>query len=171
MRDEFRGFTLLEILVVLGLLGIILALVRVNLMPDDKRILETESQKLALLLEQAGIEAITSGEPLAWSQEGNAYRFWRLTPRGGIPDPSQIFSSSLFEWMPLSRDELLRERVWEGIQLLELRINHQAAAPTEKLVFSPTGPMLPFRITLGLGESQMFVSGDAAGNIEMAAKP
>lgn len=166
---KLSGFTLMEILVVLGLLGIILALVRVNLMPDDKRILETESQKLALLLEQARLEAITSGELLAWSQEAGSYRFWRLAGISGPPPAHSARGSA--EWTPLSRDELLRERIWDGIQLLDLRINHEAAALTEKLVFSPTGLMLPFRITLGLGESQMFVSGDAAGNIEMAARP
>ena len=52
------GFTLVEVLVVMVLVGITLALIGLNLMPDDGRTVRNEAQRLALLLEQARDEAV-----------------------------------------------------------------------------------------------------------------
>ncbi len=71
------GFTLIELLVVLVVMGVALGLVAVQLMPDNRAILREEAQRLALLVENAGMEARVSGRPLAWSGEKNSYRFWK----------------------------------------------------------------------------------------------
>ena len=52
-----KGFTLIELLVVLVIIGIALGLVMVQLMPDRRAQLREESERLALLLENAGMEA------------------------------------------------------------------------------------------------------------------
>ncbi|MFH0934208.1 MAG: prepilin-type N-terminal cleavage/methylation domain-containing protein, partial [Pseudomonadota bacterium] len=50
-RGEARGFTLLEMLVVLVVASIMLTVVTLNLMPNAQTVLREESQRLALLME------------------------------------------------------------------------------------------------------------------------
>ena len=147
-----RGFTLIEILVVLVIVGVMLALVSLNLAPDDGRILQTEGQRLALLLEQARDEAISSGQEIAWSSEKESYRFWRKDKKD--------------EWVASSEDELFRERNWPpGVQLLEVRINRNPAPSNQRLVFSPAGLNAPFQLALGLGEQRIWVNGGGMGGM------
>ena len=147
-----RGFTLIEILVVLVIVGVMLALVSLNLTPDDGRILQTEAQRLALLLEQARDEAISSGQEIAWSSQKGSYRFWRKDKKD--------------EWVTSNKDELFRERNWPpGVQLLEVRINRNPAPSNQRLVFSPAGLNAPFQLALGLGERRIWVNGGGLGGM------
>jgi general secretion pathway protein H len=71
-----QGFTLVELLVVLVVIGITLGMTTLQLMPDNRAVLREESTRLALLLENAGLEAQASGRTLGWSGEGSNYLFW-----------------------------------------------------------------------------------------------
>ena len=146
------GFTLVEILVVLVIIGITVALVSINLMPDDRRVLTTEAQKLALLFEQARDEAIISGKEIAWSVEGDKTRFWRKDDQG--------------KWIPSSGDDLFRDRDFApGVKLIELQINSVKAAMNERLIFSPGGMNMPFRFDLGLNASRVSITGGNQGKL------
>lgn len=146
------GFTLIEILVVLVIIGITVAMVSINLMPDDKRVLTTEAQKLALLFEQARDEAIISGKEIAWSVEGDKTRFWRKDDKG--------------KWTPYSGDDLFRDRDHAPeVKLVELQINSVKAAMNERLIFSPSGMNMPFRLDLGLNASHVSIAGDNLGKL------
>lgn len=148
------GFTLVEILVVLVIIGITVAMVSINLMPDDKRVLTTEAQKLALLFEQARDEAIISGKEIAWSAEGDKTRFWRKDDQG--------------KWMANSGDDLFRDRdLAPGVKLIELQINSVKAAMNERLIFSPGGMNRPFKLDLGLNVSRVSITGDNMGKLSL----
>lgn len=149
-----KGFTLVEVLVVMVVIGITLALVGLNLMPDDERVLRNEAQRLALLLEQARDEAVAGGEAIAWSAEGERYLFLHQNEEG--------------KWVAWTKDELWRERQFSsGVTLRALRINRTVVPPGEYLTFSSAGLGMPFEIDLGLNAVRIGIVGDAMGKMTL----
>ena len=78
-----RGFTLVEILVVVLLLGITVGFVAVKLGSDDRQALHDEAARLAIGLEQAQDEAIMTGAILAWRGGPDGYQYLRRSADGG----------------------------------------------------------------------------------------
>lgn len=146
------GFTLIEILVALVIIGIIIGLASLNLMPNDKRVVMLEAQKLALLFEQAHDEAIISGKEIAWSVEGNKAYFWHKDDQA--------------KWALNSGDDLFREReLAPGVKLKELQINSVKIAMNERLIFSPGGMNPPFKLGLELNASRASIVSDSQGKL------
>lgn len=79
-----RGFTLLELLVVVALLGVASAGVVLSLRDAGSASLEREAQRLAALLEAGRAQARTLGVPVRWRPSGNAFEFEGL-PKGTLP--------------------------------------------------------------------------------------
>lgn len=82
-----RGFTLLELLVVIVILGVAAGMVSLSVAPSEERLLTMEMDRLAALFRLAQNEARVSGRPLVWEADGQGYRF--LTgnaPRAENPD-------------------------------------------------------------------------------------
>lgn len=148
------GFTLVEILVVVAIIGIVLAIASVNLLPDDRRTLETEAGRVALLFELARDTAISGGEELAWQADGRRYTFYR---RGEEK-----------QWVAEAGDEMLRPRDWPaGLEIEAMKINHVAVASDARLIFAPSGAALPFELVLRLGQERAGVRGSALGRVEV----
>ena len=90
-----RGFTLVEVLVIVVIVGITLSLVVVNFGRDDKRVLADEAQRLGLLLEHAHDEAVASSRLLSWAADAKGYQFavatgpdtWMLLSAISLPTP------------------------------------------------------------------------------------
>ncbi len=76
-RPAAAGFTLLEILVVVVVIGIVSGIVIANLGGDERRTTEREAHRLAGALEHAAALAQWRSEMLGVSADGAAYRFWR----------------------------------------------------------------------------------------------
>ena len=76
MRRRSAGFTLLELMVVLVLMGIIFSFAVLSLRGTDiSDLMEQETRRLAALLELASDEAILQGEELAINFEDDGYEF------------------------------------------------------------------------------------------------
>jgi general secretion pathway protein H len=151
--SRIRGFTLIEILVVLVIMGIVATSVSLSFTRDESALLSETSDRLALLLQSAHDDAILTGKPIAWSEEGGSYQFWR---------PYKD------EWKPIETDELFHQRqLPERISMLELRINNTALKPGELLVFAPGGLATPFEATLAFGPARSKIQGDAAGRVRV----
>jgi general secretion pathway protein H len=148
------GFTLVEILVVVAIIGIVLAIASINLLPDDRRTLETEAERVALLFELAQDAAISGGDELAWQADGLHYAFYRQDEKK--------------HWVAETADEMLRSRDWpSGIKLQSLKINHVVATSEDRLIFAPSGMGLPFELVLSLGQERAGVRGNALGRLEV----
>ena len=149
-----RGFTLIELLVVLVIVGIMLGLASVRLAPDDEHTLATEMRRLAVLLEQARDEAVTRGEPIAFSVERAHYRFWRR----GEADA----------WVPCGGDDLLRDReATAGVRLMDWRAGQVDAADAARVLFLPSGASTPFSADFALNAAHARLRGDSLGRMRV----
>src|SRR5258708_35126232 len=74
-----RGFTLIEVLVVVAITGIILAVASVNLFPSDAEVARRESGMVALAAERARDAAWLGGRPTSVTLGAGRVRAWRLS--------------------------------------------------------------------------------------------
>jgi general secretion pathway protein H len=79
-RPRSRGFTLLELLVVVAIIAIASAGVSFALRDSAATQLEREAQRLAALLESARAQSRTSGRPVVWRTVAGGFRFEGLAP-------------------------------------------------------------------------------------------
>ncbi len=149
-----RGFTLLEMLVVLVVMSIMLGIVTVKLMPDEQAQLREEAQRLAALMDQAGASARAAGLPLAWSGTGKEFRFWNKSKQG--------------EWQRVEKDSLLRSRSLAGdVRIGALEIGGRAMPPGTMVLLSPETAAPLFRIRLVSGERQVKIAGNGLGAVSV----
>ena len=149
-----RGFTLVEILVVVLLIGLTVALVTVKLQRDDRQIVNDEARRLAALLAQARDEAITTGASLGWRGAINGYAFLR---RGAERN-----------WQPFTEGEVFRKRVLpDAMQFAAIEIAGRTAGSEEVLVFSSTGVVPAFRMILAYGAERVSVTADNPARIRV----
>ena len=80
-----RGFTLLELLVVVAIIAIATAGVSLALRDSQATELEREAQRLAALLESARAQSRSSGVPVRWYPVERGFRFDGL-PAKALPD-------------------------------------------------------------------------------------
>lgn len=73
-RDS-TGYTLLELLVVLVILGIVAGAVSMSVAPSEHRRMTHEVERLAALFRLAHEEARVSGQPIAWRADTDGYQF------------------------------------------------------------------------------------------------
>jgi len=159
------GFTLIEILVVLVVIGIVVATLQLNLFSDDARRLRHEGERLAALLTALADESVTSGQPLAVSFSEEGYAFWERNLDATAEQAAN-------RWRTRPGDELFSNRQMQGeIRVAEVRIRQRPLSLTgktpERVVFSPSGMQPPFSVLLALGDLRVRVVSDAIGNLRV----
>ena len=148
-----RGFTLMEILVVLVILGIIVASVGLELSATDRVTVRDQSKKLALLVHALRQQAIVDGTPLGVRFGPRSYGFMELNDKG--------------KWVPLAQDHLFRPRQLPGGIHFQAVVH--AASGQHIVQVSPGGMLTPFTAELSDGDSHWKVTGRANGTV--SAKP
>lgn len=79
-RTVCRGFTLLELLVVVALIAIATAGVSFAIRDSSEALIEREGQRLAALLDTARARSRTLGSPVYWRPTARGFRFDGLQP-------------------------------------------------------------------------------------------
>jgi general secretion pathway protein H len=135
-----RGFTLLELLVVVAIIAFATAGVSLALRDSAAQHLDREATRLAALLEAARAQSRTSGSPVRWEQTPTGFRFSGLPPQA-LPD------AWLAEGIEVVRPTILvlGPEPIIGPQAVELR----AAAQPERSLRVSTDGLRPFAVGPG----------------------
>ncbi len=80
-----RGFTLLELLVVVSIVALATAGVGLAMRDGGQALVEREAARLAALLESARAQSRASGVPVRWRPDAQGFRFEGLPPPTAAP--------------------------------------------------------------------------------------
>lgn len=165
LKARNAGFTLLEILVVIVIIGIILSFASLSIGRSTDRVAQEESQRLAGLITLAAQEAVLQSREMALQFTPGGYEF-------------VVFDKD--QWRRISGDDTLRERrLPEGVRL-DINVEGEAVAlgkaDAEKPASQPriyllsSGEVTPFQITLQskANGSSYQLKGDVGGRVEMS---
>lgn len=165
------GFTLLEMLVVVFIIGIILSMATLSTGPQQYRLLKEEAQRITALMSLARQESILEAQELAFALDDKTYQF-------------QVFDGKT--WLPLADDDVFRERKLQNNMVLEINlygetmtftsdnsdIDDEDTESTEedenrvRILFLSTGEVTPFELFLRYDDQDegLLVKGDIMGN-------
>jgi general secretion pathway protein H len=125
-RRARRGFTLLEMLVVIVLAGILLSIVTISVTPDPRQQLQREAARVGQLFAIAADESRIRQQPIIWEADLAGYRF--VTEVQG-------------ERRLITGDDMLRERQWEQ-PLARLAVHDPSGGRATQMVLGPGAPPL-----------------------------
>ncbi len=149
------GFTLVELLVVLVILGVAAGLIAVNLPSDGEYRVEREARRLAGALEHAAALAQWRGETLGVSADGGAYRFWRR----GADD----------RWSALVDDDVLAPHALPaGIAVVPTTFAGAPVATDAILPFRASGRNEPYALSLYSPAWSFYLTGDPLNRVQIA---
>ncbi len=145
-----RGFTLVEVMVVMVIIGIVLGMVTLNAIPSPRQNLQGEAQRLALLLQLARDEAIVRNRLVTFEANSERYRFLVRNEN---------------HWDPVTQDDMLRERPFKVSPLsLLLEPSGDGGAGPLRVTFGREPVDKPFVLTLAIGDEHVAIRADGIGH-------
>lgn len=167
-RATQAGFTLIEIMLVVLLIGITITFVNLNLDPDPGQIVRREADRMAVLLRQLGDESILRGRAMAMHVDTASGRYRFEVLEGG-------------EWKAVNNDDLFHSRRIRQPVRAELSVEPGASeAPLEdedrdneddvadgrsRVVVDPLGEITPFTLALAADGHRVIVGLDDYANV------
>jgi general secretion pathway protein H len=145
-----RGFTLVEIMVVMVIIGITLGMASLNAMPNPQQDLQKEAQRLTLLLQLARDEAIVRNRPVTFEATPERYHF---------------LVRNETRWDPITGDDLLREREFKNGPLTLLLDPASAGTVNPlRITFGREPVDKPFVLVLATGGNRVAIRADGVGH-------
>lgn len=154
-----RGYTLIEILVVVVIVGVLAAALTLAVSGAGDRRLANDAERFQALVGHACIQAELVGREIGIIVSDKGYSFSTYDRDG---------------WRPASADGELRERNWvEGIKPELAREGRpqslvRGERPLPQLVCFSSGEMTPFALTLALAAPPRYrISGESDGTLKL----
>ena len=149
------GFTLLEMMFVILIIGISLGLITPHFMKNEEDVLKDESVRIVSLMEYASDAASSQGHWLAWIPTNGGYRFLQLDENKNI-------------WQPITSDDVLRERkLPEGMTIAAANNKQTALSINSMITLSPSGIQSPFQIEIAIAKTRRIIKGNILGKAEI----
>ena len=155
-----NGFTLIEMMVVLVIIGIAAAMITISGLPGSREGLRYEAERLSHLLLLAREEAQIRGAAIRLEIDDVRYRFM-IREQG--------------EWRPILDDGDLRERLWDaptrvGLVRSGQRADQARDRPAEgvnAIEFGRASVDTPFALQLARGQDSLQILGNGLGAFEV----
>ena len=144
MRSPLQGtgYTLIELVVAIAILGIAASVVTLSVPSGEARRLQEEAARLGALFRIAQDQARVEGRALVWEADEQGYRF------------APLDAEAARDW----HDELLRPRRWPfAVRRLE----------AQRIVFGREPMLAPATLRIATSEREVVLALDALGNLAM----
>jgi general secretion pathway protein H len=155
--DE-AGFSLIELMIVLVIIGIGTAAISLGMAPDPAQELRREAHDLVRRLAVAQNEVRVDGRVIAWQADGTGYRFargsWHDVPGSAIPAVSTLGALDTF-----AADDELRPRQW--------RVAPVDVAPAGPILLTSEPMGTAWQLALRHAGATVTIRRDAAGGYEV----
>ena len=153
------GFTLLELLAVIFIIGIIVSFASLSVGQNTQRVVQDEAERIHALVRLASEEAVLQGRELGLEFNKHGYRFLVLSGE---------------EWLPIEDDKMFRERELPEIIEFDLLLDGQVEAnfddkdnPPRVFILS-SGELTPFELRLRADNGNEFViQGSIDGKLQL----
>ena len=158
VRRTGAGFTLVEMLVVLFLIGLAAGLAYARFETDPRQTLERESRRLAGALEHAALLAQWRNAPIGVSVSDSIVRFWR---RGSADGEDR--------WLVLSDDEtLMPHPLPDSLAAAAKTYAGRAVAADTIVPLSASGRNEPYSVEMVSDQWSVILSADPLNRVAIA---
>jgi general secretion pathway protein H len=152
-----QGYTLLELLAVVVVIGILLTVASLSAKPDPRAPLKRDAERLEELFALAADEAQVRSRSLAWEADREGYRFEIQDANG---------------WIVMEDDPEFRPRIWEAgptdASFDTRTVFGPTATTAQSLVFPRDGQQDPFVLDLVADHVRLVLKGDGAGHFSVS---
>ena len=155
-----RGFTLLEVLAVLFIIGIIASFVGLSVGQRSSRAAQEEAERLYGLVQVAGEESVLQGRELAVEFTRESYRFFELTNDN--------------QWVLIEEDTLFRERKFPPDVNIELLVEGSTTSFDDeknlpRIFILSSGELTDFEISFSLDDEKTYIlRGTINGKLDLS---
>lgn len=157
MPKSVRGFTLLEVVTVVFIIGIVISFAGLSVSQNEDHRVRDEAERMLHLLRLGSEEAVLQGRELAMQISKAGYLFVKLEGD---------------KWVPLEDDKLFRKREFPDLFTIELEMWRKQMNLDEdkfqRIKMLSSGEMDPFVLLLKLESGEVYtLKGDLTGQLAM----